>query len=138
MHLLGIHHPYNKMSKESDTAELLSHFGEALGAGFESVLESIASNASRPAGGVSNMRDKKKRSRSKPLGGGARKRYKSKSRKAKSRRRLSGGAVSESVQGGVTTWIEHVKAWAQDHNVSYGEALRAGAASWRAKKAKRY
>ena len=119
------------MSSESSTADLLSHFGEALGAGFETVLESIASNASRPAGGKTGMRDKRKRSR--PLGGGARRKSKSKSRKSR-RRRLSGGAVP--LQGG-DTWIGHVKAWAQEHNISYGEALRAGGPSWRAKKARR-
>ena len=145
----------------SSNAQILSHFGDALGAGFENVLKSL--QASQGVGGGKNKKSKsisggRSRKHHKHSHGKKSKKSRSKS-KSKShgrRRKLGGGEVLSAgsasglavpmpisaelpineVEGGkkTTPWIRHVKAYARSHRMSYRDALSAASASWRSRR----
>jgi hypothetical protein len=128
--------------------QLIPHLSDALGAGFETVLQSISME--RPSGGtVSELlagKPKRRSKRRKSMSGGAsRKKYtkfefdpvkqklsfrKTRSRPRSRSRSLTGGGEIEG--GALSGWIRHVKAFAKAHKISYKAALSKASASWRA------
>lgn len=124
-------------------AQLVAHIGDALGPGFDVVMQSIDTV---PSGGISAIKSRKPRKQRKSMSGGksSRKRYgkfeydpvkkslsyrrmSSKPRSAK--RRLSGGEIDGGKRS--SKWIRHVKSYARKHHISYGAAMKAAKSSYR-------
>lgn len=125
-------------------AQLVAHIGDALGPGFDVVMQSIDTV---PSGGISAIKTRKPRKQRKSMSGGksSRKRYgkfeydpvkkslsyRRMASRPRSRRRLSGGETE--IDGGKRSskWIRHVKSYARKHKISYGAAMKAAKSSYR-------